>query len=191
MNGDAAGRTRPPDKQGRPDGRVLLEMPDDGRFDTFKQMLKDFEPLLVFLSGHGKYHDRSAVDQDSYAEFLFESDGDGADPVKGADLAQAFGALPVQCVVLSACESGMSASDRLNSGLAQRLAVHGIPHVIGMRESILNLAGTRLSREFCDAIARQERLDVALQRARKAITRPLAGVNRMIQCLNLNVRLKT
>ena len=154
-------------------GLVRLEMPDDGRFETFQQILKDFEPHLVFLSGHGKYHDQSALDQPSYAEFLFETDGDDGDPIKGEELAQAFGALPVQCVVLSACESGKSASDRLNTGLAHRLAMHGIPHVIGMRESILDPAGTRFNRAFCDAIARRERVDVALQLARQAITQPL------------------
>ncbi len=156
-------------------GLVRLEIPDDGRFETFQQMLKIFEPHLVFLSGHGKYHDQSALDQPSYAEFLFETDGDDGDPIKGEPLANAFGALPVQCVVLSACESGTSTSDRLNTGLAHRLALHGIPHVIGMRESILDPAGTRFNRAFCDAIVRRERVDVALQLARQAITQPLKG----------------
>ncbi|MGH8476606.1 MAG: tetratricopeptide repeat protein [Methylococcales bacterium] len=160
------------------EGWVRLEMPDDGRFETFKQLLKEFEPHLVFLSGHGKYHDRSVLDQPSYAEFLFESEGDHGDPVQGKDLAQAFGALPVECVVLSACESGKSASDRLNAGLAQSLAMHGIAQVIGMRESVLDLAGTRFNRAFCDAIARRERVDVALQCARQAITKPLLGLKK-------------
>lgn len=160
------------------EGKVILEIPEDGRFQTFKQMLKDFEPQLLLLSGHGKFHDRSAVGEDDYAEFLFETDGDDGDPVAGARLADALGSPPVQCVVLSACESGKSASDRLNSGLAQRLAVHGIPHVVGVREAILDLARTRFNRVFCDALAHQERVDVAVQQARSAITEPLARVQK-------------
>jgi len=156
-------------------GLVCLDRPDDGRFETFQQKLNSFEPHLVFLSGHGKYHDQSALDQPSYAEFLFETGSDDGDPVKGEKLADAFGALPVQCVVLSVCELGKLASDRLNTGLAQRLILHGIPHVIGMRQCILDTAGTRFNRTFCHAIARRERVDVALQLARQAISHPLEG----------------
>jgi hypothetical protein len=156
-------------------GLVILEMPDDGRFTTFQQTLKEYQPHLVFLSGHGKYHDRSILDQPSYASFLFETDSDDSQPITGIELAKAFIGTQVQCIVLSACESGMSASDQLNVGLMHRLALQGIPHVIGMRESILNPAGTEFNRRFCDALARQERIDVALQRARQAITRPLKG----------------
>jgi hypothetical protein len=56
-----------------------------------------------------------------------------------------------------------------------QLGWRGIPHVIGMRESILDPAGTQFNRRLCDAIARQERVDVALQRARLSITQPLPG----------------
>jgi tetratricopeptide (TPR) repeat protein len=79
----------------------------------------------------------------------------------------------VKCVVLSACESGKAASDSLNNGLTRQLALLGIPHVIGMRESILDRAGIGFARAFCDAIAREERIDLALQEARQAISQPL------------------
>ncbi len=106
---------------------------------------------------------------------MFESEGDAGQAVSGTEVAKAFIGARVQCVVLSACESGRTASDRLNVGLLHQLALQGIPHVIGMRESILDPAGTQFNRCFCDAIARRERVDVALQQARKAITRPLKG----------------
>ena len=78
-------------------------------------------------------------------------------------------------MVLSACQSGQNASDQLSTGLVQSLALLGIPHVIGMRESILDCAGIQFSRAFCDQIAQQARVDIALQAARKAINRPLQG----------------
>ncbi len=158
------------------DGLVELQMPNDGRFNTFKQTLQSFQPHVLFLSGHGKYHDQSLRDdQHSYAEFLFESEGLDSQAVKGSDLAQAFFGTAVQCVVLSACESGQSASDQLSSGLMHQLSLAGIPHVIGMRESIFDVAATRFNRRFCDAIAEQQRVDVALQHAREAISQPLTG----------------
>jgi GTPase SAR1 family protein len=163
------------------DGLVNLEMPNDGRFKTFKQTLQNFQPHLLFLSGHGKYFDRSLFDEPekpSYASFLFETDGDNSEQVKGSDLAQAFIGTAVQCVVLSACESGKTASDQLSVGLLHQLALTGIPHVIGMRESILDFAATRFNRSFCDAIAGQQRVDVALQQARLSISQPLQGTIR-------------
>ncbi len=47
-------------------GLVQLEMPNDGRFSTLQETLKAFQPHLLFLSGHGKYHDRTLLDQPSY-----------------------------------------------------------------------------------------------------------------------------
>jgi hypothetical protein len=71
-------------------GLVTLEVPNDGRFSTFQQTLSTYQPHLVFLSGHGKYHDRSLLDEPSYANFLFETEGDSSQAVTGAALAQAF-----------------------------------------------------------------------------------------------------
>jgi tetratricopeptide (TPR) repeat protein len=79
----------------------------------------------------------------------------------------------VQAVVLSACESSKASSDSLNNGLTRRISAQGIPHVIGMRESILDRAGIQFARALCDELARRERIDTALQTARIAIQAPL------------------
>ncbi|WP_069472918.1 CHAT domain-containing protein [Candidatus Marithrix sp. Canyon 246] len=49
------------------------------------------------------------------------------------------------------------------------MAQQGINHVVGMRESILDQAGIVFAKSFCDAIGRRERVDVAVQNARRAI----------------------
>ena len=162
-------------------GLVTLEMPNDGRFATFRRYLQKQRPHLVFLSGHGRFHDHTlnAGQNEDYATFAFEAANCAhSDEISGAELAKAFIGTAVQCVVLSACQSGMSASDQLSAGLMQQLALRGVAHVIGMRESILDSAGTRLVRALCDHICQRQRVDVALQQARQAITRPLAGVRR-------------
>lgn len=159
-------------------GMIQLEMPDDGRFSTLKQLLKDVEPHLLFLSGHGKFHHQPHSGQAPYGTFLFESESGKCEPVPDTDIAKALIGSQVLCMVVSACESGKAASDALSNGLARQLVQKGIPYVIGMRESILDRAGTLFARHFCDAIARKERIDVALQQARIAITTPLNGLAR-------------
>jgi len=53
------------------------------------------------------------------------------------------------------------------------LVAAGLPHVIGMRESILDRAGILFAQAFCEAVARKELLPVAMQESRAAITQPL------------------
>ena len=155
-------------------GSVKLEIPDDGRFSTLKQQLETFKPHVLFLSGHGTFHHQPHTGEEPYGAFLFESEDDNSSRhIHETDIAKAFIGSRVQCVVLSACESGKAASDALNNGLTRQLGQRGIPHVIGMRESILDQAGILFARHLCDAIAAEERIDVALQRARQAINKPL------------------
>jgi hypothetical protein len=154
-------------------GWVLLEAPDDGRFSTFQQLLKEQEFHLVFLSGHGKFHHQPHRDEPPYATFLFEGETGAGEPIRDRDIASALVGSHVQCVVLAACQSGKAASVDLNAGLARQLLHRGLPHVVGMRESILDRAGLLFAHAFCTAIGQQARVDSALQSARQAITTPL------------------
>jgi tetratricopeptide (TPR) repeat protein len=154
-------------------GLVQLEMPDDGRFSTLKELLSSFQPHLLFLSGHGRFHHQPPSGEPPYGEFLFESATGACDLVRGDQLALACIGTDVQAVVLSACETSKAASDALNNGLTQRLSAQGIPHVIGMRESILEQAGIQFARVLCDELAKKEHIDFALQAARTAILTPL------------------
>ncbi len=160
-------------------GLVQLTTPDDGRFDHFKTLLREQEFHLVFLSGHGQFNADPLLGPTG-AWFLFEGADGRSDPVEGKKLAQAFLGTTVQAMVLSACQSGKSASADLGASLAVRLLQTGLPHVVGMRESILDVAGIHFAHALCKALGRQERLDVALQAARGAIAKSpaLAGPRR-------------
>ncbi len=153
-------------------GIVRLEMPDDGRFSTFKTLIKDFQPHLLFLSGHGNFNHQPHTGQAPYAEFLFEGEDGNRQLVDENEIALALTGSGLQAVVLSACESGKAASTHLNNGLTQKLSAQGIPHVTGMRESIKDAAGLRFARRLFDELARAERFDYALQSARAAIFAP-------------------
>jgi archaellum biogenesis ATPase FlaH len=154
-------------------GMVELRMPDDGRFATLKEIIASFEPHLLFHFGHGKFIHQPHSGEKPFATLQFENETGGSTLVHEEEYARLFYGSSIRCVVLAACESGMTASDPLNNGLAWRLSQAGIPHVIGMRESILQRAGILFNRRLCDALAQRERVDVALQDAREAITTPL------------------
>lgn len=148
-------------------GLVQLEMPDDGRFSTLKELLKKFQPHILFLSGHGNFHHEPHTGEPPYGVFFFESESGASEAVKEDEIANALIGSGAQAVILSACESSKVASDALNNGLTQRISAQGIPHVIGMRESILDRAGIQFARALCDELAQRERIDSALQTARR------------------------
>lgn len=158
-------------------GLVQLEMPDDGRFSTLKELLKSFRPQILFLSGHGRFHHAPHANE-AYGEFLFESEAGGSEAIKEDEIANALISKGVQAVILSACESGKAASDALSNGLMRRISAQGIPHVIGMRESIMDLAGIQFAHALCDALAQRERIDFALQAARIAIQKPMMEISK-------------
>ncbi len=160
------------------DGWVTLEAPDDGRFDTFQKLVAAGDYHVVFLSGHGMFQQDDFGDGPARSFFVFERDDGRGDPRSAEDIAACFaGQAHTRAVVLSACQSGRIASDSLNTGLAMGLIRQGIPLVAGMREPVLDLAGIRFARAFCDAVGGKERVDTALQTARQAMTRflPMGG----------------
>ncbi len=149
------------------DGLVILEMPDDGRFETFRNFLKKFRPHLVYLSGHGNFYYEPHKNT-AWGTFLFEDEW-GAGVEKNQDeIAACFENTNVQALVLSACKSGKSASE-IKTGLVLHLSGR-IPHVIGMRESIADFAGMGFASAFFESMAAKERPDIAVQAGRQAIS---------------------
>jgi tetratricopeptide (TPR) repeat protein len=156
-------------------GQVELKIPDDGRFSTLQELLKNFRPHVLFLSGHGQFinipHENRA-----YGVFLFENNAGDKEAVYEDQIATVLTDTGVQAVILSACESGQAASDTLASGLMRSISAHGIPHVIGMRESVIEAAGIQFAQSLCASLAKRERIDFAVQAARIAIQTPLKEI---------------
>nr|VFJ86451.1 MAG: Tetratricopeptide repeat-containing protein [Candidatus Kentron sp. LFY] len=156
------------------EGWVDLTVPDDGRFERFRSLLDKQEFHVVFLSGHGVFREGNVRAGAPGAWFRFEGADGRAREVEARDIAECFRGTGVRCVVLIACESGKGSSADLDAGLAAHLHGVGIPFVVGMRESVFDRAGTLFARAFCDAIGRRERVDIAVQAARRAIIRPFS-----------------
>ena len=155
-------------------GLIELEMPDDGRLQSFRDQLHEFRPQLVYMSGHGAFthepHNRRA-----WGSFLFEDEWGNKALVDEQELADCFHNTGVQLLVLSACLSARQHPDHPGSGLSETLYRHGIPHVIGMRESVFDAAGIQFAGALMRAIGARQPVDVALQQARAAILQPLQG----------------
>ena len=144
------------------EGLLVLEIPNDGRFESLKHHIDKFNPHLVFLSGHSSYHNEKG-------SFLFEDKRGLGVQIDEDELSTAFTGSTVACVVLSSCQSAQGDEKELKSGLARSLAFKGIENVIGMSESIFDTAGATFAKYFVEALAHKERVAIALQKAREEI----------------------
>jgi CHAT domain len=146
-------------------GWVNFYAPDDGRFSSLVEILQQFSWQVVLLSGHSLLQ---PVEQPQMAGFIFEDETGEGEFITADRLASIFQASAVQCVVIAACQSAYSLATPTN--LVMPLVQAGIPHVIGMRERLLDRAGQVFIQTLCVALAQQARLDIAVQQARRAMT---------------------
>jgi tetratricopeptide (TPR) repeat protein len=153
-------------------GEIVLEMPDDGRLETLRATLQQFQPHLVYLSGHGNFtHEHHQ--QRAYGSFLFEDAlGRRGQAVAESELVACFQNTRVQLLVMSACLSAKQHPNYPHNGLSAALYRVGIPHVIGMRESVFDKAGIQFAKALLHTLGKHSTVDVALQQARAAITQP-------------------
>ncbi len=171
-------------------GWVHFYAPDDGRFATFVELLHSQPWHLVILSGHGVFKEKG---ENAGAFFVFESEQGSGELITAGTLAQAFKGTNVQCVVVAACQSAQfiatpdfqgSAPDLQGLPNLEGLESHtslitpimqaGVPHVVGMREPLIDRAASVFVRTLCVALAQQAPVDVAVQQGRCAMTQLLA-----------------
>lgn len=153
-------------------GLIELEMPDDGRLDHFRQSLQDFQPHIVYLSGHGLFR-HELHQQNAQGSFLFEGEWGEDQEVFEEDMVRCFQNTRVELLVLSACLSARQHPDYPENGLSQAFYQAGIPHVIGMRESVFDKIGIQFAKALLASIGNQQSVAISLQTARAAITQPL------------------
>ncbi|EIJ41682.1 adenylylsulfate kinase-like kinase [Beggiatoa alba B18LD] len=147
-------------------GIVQLQLPDDGRFSTLAQLLA--QPWhLVILSGH------AILTETADTQFLFEANTltarkdienpDAIEIVPAQQLLDVLKNATIECLVLATCHS---------ASLAATLHPF-IPHVIGMRDKVLDRASHIFLQVFCSCLLQVARVDMAVQKARIAMAQPL------------------
>ncbi len=149
-------------------GKVLLDMPEDGRLATLQQALQQFQPHVVYLSAHGNFYHDLAKSQAYGSLWLEDENGKGV-AVTETELAACFQDTQVQLLILSACKSAKQHPHYPANGLSNALSRHGIPHVIGMRESVIDAAATQFATQLLQALVKPQTVDIAVQQARAAI----------------------
>ncbi|WGZ92547.1 MAG: tetratricopeptide repeat protein [Candidatus Thiothrix putei] len=110
--------------------------------------------------------------QRAYGSFLFEDALGRGQLVAENELVACFQNTRVQLLVMSACLSAKQHPDYPHNGLSAALYRVGIPHVIGMRESVFDKAGIQFAKALLLKLGKHSTVDVALQHARAAITQP-------------------
>jgi hypothetical protein len=150
-------------------GWVHFYAPNDGRFTQFMELLSSQTWTVVILNGHGilKKEEEAAS-----AFFMFEDEAGDGELVSAHTLAKVFKGTSIQCVVIAACQSAQLLA---TTNLVMPIVQAGIPHVIGMREPLIDRAGSVFVQTLCVALAEQKRVDVAVQEARRAMTQLLAN----------------
>jgi hypothetical protein len=153
-------------------GWVHFYAPNDGRFTQFMELLSSQNWTIVILNGHGILKKEKAA---TSAFFMFEDEtGDGeGELVSAHTLAKVFKGTNIQCVVVATCQSAQLLATPTN--LVMPIVQTGIAHVIGMREPLIDRAGSVFVQTLCVALAEQKRVDVAVQEARRAMTQLLAN----------------
>lgn len=149
-------------------GQVQLCIVDDGRLATLEETVQTHPWHLVILSGHGKIEPET---EQSF--FVFEGDTPAGEKVSATSLARVFQTNHVECLVLSSCYSSKSYYN--SPSLIEILFQTGIPHVIGMRELVVDRASHLFIRQFCMELIQHGRVDIALQRGRQAMTQLLTS----------------
>ncbi len=142
-------------------GMVHFYSPSDGYFSTLTQLMRNQEWHLVIISGHG-------LIKNNQAYLVFEDEIGTKNLITGNDLAQIFN--KVRCVVLATCKSGQLVKHNLIEPLLQV----GISNIIGMREALIDRAAKIFIQTLCINLAQQQRIDVAVQASRCAMTNLLA-----------------
>jgi len=148
----------------RQEGLIDIKMPNDGRFESLKQLIESYRPDVVFLSGHSGFRDGKGF-------FLFEDKFGFSVYIDEEELKGAFVGSSVECVVLSSCQSAQL--DSIDSGLVMSLAFYGISNVVGMSQSIYDKAGRSFAKEFMKQISTKKPIAYAVQKAREEIAKEL------------------
>lgn len=136
-------------------GKVQLYAPDDGRFETLCQLLQQSWDIVI-LSGHG-------FSQQNQAGIWFETEN-YPQLITQTQLQQAFANRNIFTVILTACQSLKIAID---------LHQLGIPHVIGIWETLLDRAASCFIETFCRTFVVKNNIVTALQQGRIAMTQLL------------------
>lgn len=139
-----------------------LDMPR--RLDL-QRMLRDFNPHVLHLMGHGK------VDEGTGSGWVYLRNDEGRPiPLRPRDLAEIVSGLSLRLVVLNACQSARGPLSGDGDGsFAEALVSQGVGAVIAMQFTISDKAARVFAAEFYERLAKRATIDDAVTEGRLAM----------------------
>jgi len=143
---------------------VAVDFGDMGTFDELRQLINDFKPHVVHITGHG------ILGEDGLGYFAFEDESGGTDLRSSEEIhRRLFAGSGVQCVFVSGCQTGKAPPVAALGGICQGLVSAEVPLAIGWAASVADSIATRFASVFYDTISSGEPVDRALTQARQEI----------------------
>ncbi len=143
---------------------IAFHSGDAGSFDELRDLINEFDPHIVHLTGHG------AVKKDGLGYFYFEDERGAADPRSSIEMREElFGGSNVQLAFISGCQTGKAPPVAAIGGICQGLVSEEIPLAIGWAASIADDIATDFAAAFYRTLATGQTVDRALIQARPAI----------------------
>ncbi len=142
--------------------RVHLEIAEAGSFDELSDLISEYRPHVVHLSGHG-------VLRDGVGTFAFEDERGALDSRPGSEMAERlFSGDGVRLVFVSGCQSAQAGV----AGVCQSLTALGnVPLAIGWGASVADDLATEFARCLYHGLAVGRPVEQAVAKARVDLLR--------------------
>jgi tetratricopeptide (TPR) repeat protein len=155
-------------------GTLEVEFTRAGSLVAIEEALRDFDPHLFHLTGHGVFDPEK-----DRGHLLLETADGRKRPVENGEFATLLErtARSLRLVFLSACQSAVAARGEGFTDLGPRLLEAGFPAVVAMGSSVLNVSAMALGSAFYAGLAAGRQVDEAMTEARGRLA--TAGPNRV------------
>jgi tetratricopeptide (TPR) repeat protein len=152
--------------QARKTGRLRLEFTPNGAMETLEQYLREYSPHLLHFVGHGVF-----VDSADSGLLLMETQDGHRREVWNKDFTEVLvkNGRELRGMFLSACQSAVAPRAEGFGDLAPHLLEEGIPAVIAMQHSVLNISAMAFGSTFYKGIAEGKLIEDAFTDARQAL----------------------
>lgn len=143
--------------------KVVFDSGDMGSYEELQERLHQFDPHVVYLTGHG------IVKEDGLGYFCFEDERGNSDLRSSKELRALFAGSSVQCVFVSGCQTGKAPPISALGGICQGLVSEEVPLAIGWAASIADTVATEFATSFFKTLTAGQPIGRAMNQARQAI----------------------
>lgn len=135
-------------------------------FEEFKNLIEEFRPHVVHLTGHGSVENGEGI-------FAFEDVNGHSDFRFSSEINRVLAKNGVLCVFINICQRNDNPSVEVLNKMCQGIISREVPFAIGWPTSLSEDQGTAFAQKFYERLARHNTIDDALFEARQHIWRIL------------------